>query len=214
MSAPTSPRVCVPFSLCPAGPARQRRPPVHSPALDGLWALPIGPVPPEPPTRTTHASLWTSRPQCTLKSRPPPPCLFSCPVPHSLSLLPHSCTRSTPTLASLSHSTRPRSAIAVHRDLGFVPRPPLILRRVRCPGVLRLHANNSGHPSFNPFPLYSSLLALIGLSTVQSCRRRRRPEAPICSRRRSNAPGPSLEETHLPRPLIFYSLSQHSRNCS
>jgi hypothetical protein len=117
---------------------------------------------PTDPTRP-HTPPWTRPRRAFLGHLRTHPTSFLSPHPtHSLPS-PSSALLQTPR-TSASHSARPWSTIAVHRNLGPIPRPSSSFRHAHCSGKLRLLASNSRHPLVCPYPLYSPLLTLTGFS--------------------------------------------------
>jgi hypothetical protein len=204
LSAPISPTRTQPLSLY-HGSRLPARPSVLSFALADRWVPSVGPFPSEQPVHDLRV---------VVESAPhvPTPAYFYPPSTRSPS---SSLIRALTALSTrLAPCTRLGSPVAVHRVCAPVPQPSSSLGRAHCSGKLRLLASDSRHPLVCPYPLYSPLLTLTGLSPCSRVAPHRRPGSPMCSCRRSSAPEPSLKVTHLPAPLFFLSLPCCSCNCS
>jgi hypothetical protein len=178
----------------PRARARSLSPWTPSANADRLFAsslsLARGPHPSAPSASLTsgpHTPPWTRPCRAFPGHLRTHPTFFLSPHPtHSLPS-PSSARLQTPR-TSATHSTRPWSTVAVHRDLRPIPRPPSSLSCAHCSGKLRLLASDSRHPLVCPYPLYSPLLTLTGLS--------------LCSR-----VAPAVD----PRPAVFSPSLKRSR---
>jgi hypothetical protein len=129
------------------------------------------------------------------------PAFSSYRVPHSLSLLPHSHTRSTPAPARVRARTRgapPPSAVVLGRFRGG--------RRV--PTVFVAPVSSASTPATRDTPRFAPSPSISLCSRSPDPHRvdegRCRPEASLCPRRHSSVPEPSLKVTNLPMPLISH----------
>jgi hypothetical protein len=142
--------------------------------------------PPELPARTTRASPWTPCPRRT--PRPHPPFLPSAPL---ALLLPHSCTRSTPALAShhrgFGHVTWPSAAVS---DLfhGHRQVPTVFVAPVSSAST----PATRGTPRFTPSPSLFHCSHSSDLHCAVEGRRRRPEASSLCH---------SIADCHPPVPL-------------